>query len=86
MGPVVAGVIGARKPQYDIWGNTVTVSSRMDRTGVPDRIQVRALWAEAGTGLGPEGFSRSLSAVIRTGVGWQCAVVGGMGTGGGQPV
>lgn len=41
MGPVVAGVIGARKPQYDIWGNTVNVSSRMDSTGVPDRIQVR---------------------------------------------
>uniref|UniRef100_A0A4W5NGF5 Adenylate cyclase type 5 n=1 Tax=Hucho hucho TaxID=62062 RepID=A0A4W5NGF5_9TELE len=40
MGPVVAGVIGARKPQYDIWGNTVNVASRMDSTGVPDRIQV----------------------------------------------
>jgi hypothetical protein len=37
---VVAGVIGARKPQYDIWGNTVNVASRMDSTGVPDRIQV----------------------------------------------
>lgn len=41
MGPVVAGVIGARKPQYDIWGNTVNVASRMDSTGVPERIQVR---------------------------------------------
>lgn len=27
IGPVVAGVIGARKPQYDIWGNTVNVSN-----------------------------------------------------------
>uniref|UniRef100_A0A8C3UQQ1 adenylate cyclase n=1 Tax=Catharus ustulatus TaxID=91951 RepID=A0A8C3UQQ1_CATUS len=44
MGPVVAGVIGARKPQYDIWGNTVNVSSRMDSTGVPDRIQVSQGW------------------------------------------
>ncbi|XP_056145041.1 adenylate cyclase type 5 [Lampris incognitus] len=42
MGPVVAGVIGAKKPQYDIWGNTVNVASRMDSTGVPERIQVTA--------------------------------------------
>lgn len=41
IGPVVAGVIGARKPQYDIWGNAVNVASRMDSTGVLDQIQVR---------------------------------------------
>lgn len=40
VGPVVAGVIGARKPQYDIWGNSVNVASRMDSTGIPDHIQV----------------------------------------------
>ncbi|XP_038044387.1 adenylate cyclase type 5-like [Patiria miniata] len=40
VGPVVSGVIGARKPQYDIWGNTVNVASRMDSTGVPDKIQI----------------------------------------------
>uniref|UniRef100_A0A1B6DUR8 adenylate cyclase n=1 Tax=Clastoptera arizonana TaxID=38151 RepID=A0A1B6DUR8_9HEMI len=40
IGPVVAGVIGARKPQYDIWGNAVNVASRMDSTGVLDMIQV----------------------------------------------
>ena len=39
-GPVVAGVIGAGKPLYDIWGNTVNVASRMDSTGEPGRIQV----------------------------------------------
>ena len=43
MGPVVAGVIGARKPQYDIWGNTVNVASRMDSTGLPDYIQVSCM-------------------------------------------
>ncbi|EPY77283.1 hypothetical protein CB1_001278016 [Camelus ferus] len=46
IGPVVAGVIGARKPQYDIWGNTVNVASRMDSTGVPDRIQNSVLSTE----------------------------------------
>ncbi|XP_031344444.1 adenylate cyclase type 6-like isoform X2 [Photinus pyralis] len=40
IGPVVAGVIGARKPQYDIWGNAVNVASRMDSTGLVDKIQV----------------------------------------------
>lgn len=40
IGAVVAGVIGARKPQYDIWGNAVNVASRMDSTGVLDQIQV----------------------------------------------
>uniref|UniRef100_A0A3Q2VEJ1 Adenylate cyclase type 8 n=1 Tax=Haplochromis burtoni TaxID=8153 RepID=A0A3Q2VEJ1_HAPBU len=39
-GSVVAGVIGAKKPQYDIWGKTVNLASRMDSTGVSGKIQV----------------------------------------------
>nr|XP_029713545.1 adenylate cyclase type 2-like isoform X1 [Aedes albopictus] len=38
-GPVIAGVIGAQKPQYDIWSNTVNVASRMDSCGVMGRVQ-----------------------------------------------
>ncbi|XP_059607594.1 adenylate cyclase type 2 [Phlebotomus argentipes] len=38
-GPVIAGVIGAQKPQYDIWSNTVNVASRMDSCGIMGRLQ-----------------------------------------------
>nr|XP_015207213.1 PREDICTED: adenylate cyclase type 8-like isoform X1 [Lepisosteus oculatus] len=48
-GPVVAGVIGAKKPQYDIWGMTVNLASRMESTGVSGQIQV------------PEGTGRILA-------------------------
>lgn len=41
VGDVTAGVIGASKLMYDIWGDAVNVASRMDSTGVAGRIQVR---------------------------------------------
>lgn len=51
-GPLVSGVIGARKPVYDIWGNTVNVASRMDSTGENWRIQVPDYTAEMLTAKG----------------------------------
>jgi adenylate cyclase 9 len=39
-GEVTAGVIGTTKLLYDIWGDTVNISSRMYSTGVSERTQV----------------------------------------------
>ncbi|MCF8468984.1 MAG: adenylate/guanylate cyclase domain-containing protein [Sneathiella sp.] len=39
-GPVVAGVIGHKKFAYDLWGDTVNVSARMEELGKPDMIQI----------------------------------------------
>lgn len=39
-GPLVAGVIGNTKSQYDIWGDTVNSASRTESHGVPGKIQI----------------------------------------------
>uniref|UniRef100_A0A8C0LFA4 Adenylate cyclase type 4 n=1 Tax=Canis lupus dingo TaxID=286419 RepID=A0A8C0LFA4_CANLU len=59
-GPVVAGVIGAQKPQYDIWGNTVNVASRMESTGVLGKIQVTEETAQVLQSLGYTCYSRGI--------------------------
>lgn len=40
VGPVTAGIIGASRISYDLWGDTVNVASRMESQGEPGRIQV----------------------------------------------
>ncbi len=39
-GPVVAGIVGARKFFYDVWGDAVNIAARMETTDVVGRIQV----------------------------------------------
>ena len=40
LGKVIAGVVGAQKPLYDIWGDTVNIASRMDYTGERGSIHI----------------------------------------------
>ena len=37
---VVAGVVGIKKFQYDIWGDTVNLAARMEQSGVPGKINI----------------------------------------------
>ena len=51
IGPLVCGVIGATKPVFDIWGDTVNEASRMDSTGTLGSIQVSQKTAMVRVGL-----------------------------------
>ena len=65
-GPVTAGVIGKQRLQYDVWGDTVNVASRMESTSETGRIQVSAQFAKSLGGI--EGTGRDWKVEERGGV------------------
>jgi ligand-binding sensor domain-containing protein/class 3 adenylate cyclase len=39
-GPVVAGIVGVKKFQYDIWGDTVNLAARMESSGEAGQVNI----------------------------------------------
>jgi len=70
LGPATAGVIGTQRLQYDVWGDTVNVASRLESTGEPNRIHISEHFKQSltllrlGEGTGESSFVLTLRGEI----------------------
>lgn len=39
-GPIVAGIVGVKKFQYDVWGDTVNTASRIESSGMVGKVNI----------------------------------------------
>jgi adenylate cyclase len=39
-GPIVAGIVGIKKFQYDVWGDTVNTASRIESNGMVEKVNI----------------------------------------------
>lgn len=46
-GPIIAGILGIDKPLFDIWGDAVNVSARLETSSLPNQIQMSLETKEA---------------------------------------
>lgn len=45
-GPIVAGIVGVKKWQYDIWGDTVNIASRMESNSEEGKVNISGITYE----------------------------------------
>ncbi len=45
-GPLIAGVVGKRKWQYDVWGDTVNTAARIESAGKPGEVNISGMTFE----------------------------------------